>query len=147
MHFARTRLVRQKLTLQRYTVPSIQGMYPRYLKYFKMSYSWNDNSQIGINEQISLPTFKLKEYLVRPECARTFSTGNFSCFEGYLLLTRRISYYLIHIFFPSTLCVIVSWTAFWIKEQFARLMVHLTSENRRSAPEVRPEVVLKLKKA
>ena len=129
------------------TSSTLHCMYLRYLKYFKMSYSWNDNSQIGINEQISLPTFKLKEYLVRPECARTFSTGNFSCFEGYLLLTRRISYYLIHIFFPSTLCVIVSWTAFWIKEQFARLMVHLTSDNRRSAPEVRPEVVLKLKKA
>ena len=93
-----------------------------------MSYSWNDNSQIGINEQISLPTFKLKEYLVRPECTRTFSTGNFSCFEGYLLLTRRISYYLIHIFFPSTLCVIVSWTAFWIKEQFASIILDFTSE-------------------
>ena len=40
-----------------------------------MSYGWNKGSQIQINEEIALPTFRLTEFLVRHECARTFATG------------------------------------------------------------------------
>ena len=114
---------------------------------------WHNETQIQINSDIALPTFRLTEFLVRPSCSREHTTGtvrdawtvqdgpvagqlvihnsqwtidlilkpqkgNFSCLEGFLVLRRRISYYFIHMFIPSTLCVIVSWTSFWIKAKF-----------------------------
>ena len=83
-----------------------------------MNIKWHEETQIGINEEIALPTFTLSEFLVRPECSREFSTGSFSCLEGFLILRRRISYYFTHMFIPSYFCVIVSWASFWIKAEF-----------------------------
>ena len=101
---------------------------------------WHNTSEIEINKDIALPTFRLTEFLVKKECSREHTTGmvsssirdprtrslsspripvvsrlnliqgDFSCLEGFLVLRRRISYYFIHMFIPSTLCVIVSWT-------------------------------------
>jgi len=85
----------------------------------QLKMQWHNTSQIQINEDIALPTFRLTEFLVRPECSREHTTGDFSCLEGFLVLRRRISYYFIHMFIPSTLCVIVSWTSFWIKLESA----------------------------
>lgn len=81
----------------------------------QLNIKWHEETQIGINEEIALPTFTLSEFLVRPECSREFSTGSFSCLEGFLILRRRISYYFTHMFIPSYFCVIVSWASFWIK--------------------------------
>jgi len=78
---------------------------------------WHNETQIGLNGDISLPTFVLSEALVRPECTREFSTGAFSCLEGFLMLRRRISYYFTHLYIPSFFCIIVSWTSFWLKIQ------------------------------
>merc|ERR1712131_466641 len=80
---------------------------------------WHSTSEIEINKDIALPTFRLTEFLVKKECSREHTTGDFSCLEGFLVLRRRISYYFIHMFIPSTLCVLVSWTSFWIKLESA----------------------------
>ena len=55
----------------------------------------------------------------RHDCSRKHITGDFSCLEGFFVLRRHISYYLIHIYIPSVLCVIVSWMSFWIKLESA----------------------------
>jgi len=85
----------------------------------QLKIQWHNTQQIEINPDIALPTFRLTEFLVRKECSREHTTGDFSCLEGFLVLRRRISYYFIHMFIPSTLCVIVSWTSFWIKLESA----------------------------
>ena len=36
---------------------------------------WHNTSQIQINDDIALPTFRLTEFLVRPECSREHTTG------------------------------------------------------------------------
>ena len=40
-----------------------------------MKMQWHNETQIQINSEIALPTFRLTEFLVRPECSREHTTG------------------------------------------------------------------------
>jgi len=80
---------------------------------------WHSNVTIQVSDDLTLPTFSLVSNLIRHDCSRKHITGDFSCLEGFFVLRRHISYYLIHIYIPSVLCVIVSWMSFWIKLESA----------------------------
>jgi hypothetical protein len=41
----------------------------------QLKMQWHNTSQIQINEDIALPTFRLTEFLVRPECSREHTTA------------------------------------------------------------------------
>ena len=64
--------------------------------------------------------------MLRPECKRTYITGNFSCLEAFIVLDRNIGYYALHVFLPSFLCVLASWVSFWVKINIAPARVTLS---------------------
>ncbi|VDK60489.1 unnamed protein product [Cylicostephanus goldi] len=45
---------------------------------------------------------------------KEFFTGSYACLRMKLILKRQFSYYLVQLYGPTTMIVIVSWVSFWI---------------------------------
>lgn len=43
-----------------------------------------------------------------------YATGTYSCLRTQLILRREYSFYLIQLYIPSFMLVVVSWVNFWI---------------------------------
>lgn len=81
--------------------------------------------------------------------------GKFTCIEVKFYLERQMGYYLIQMYIPSLLTVILSWVSFWINMDAAPARVGLgittvltmttqSSGSRASLPKVRQFVCYKL---
>lgn len=55
--------------------------------------------------------------------------GEFSCLEVVLEIERNFSYYLIQMYIPSSMLVMVSWLSFWLDENVvpARVSLNITT--------------------
>ncbi|GMT12418.1 hypothetical protein PFISCL1PPCAC_3715 [Pristionchus fissidentatus] len=80
-----------------------------------INYSWKEISPVqqkdGLNT--SLPSFKL-EAVKTDYCTSNTNTGTYSCLRTQLVLKRQFSYYLLQLYIPSSMLVIVSWVSFWL---------------------------------
>ncbi|VDN06855.1 unnamed protein product [Thelazia callipaeda] len=61
-----------------------------------------------------LPNFLLTSIETNHECTSHTNTGTYACLRMRLELSRQFSYYLIQLYGPTTMVVIVSWVSFWI---------------------------------
>lgn len=77
-----------------------------------MYFSWF-NEPVEIDKAIQLPQFKLRDYVLY-DCSQNYTGGAFPCLEIRFILRRDIGYFLIQIYVPSMLIVILSWVSFWI---------------------------------
>lgn len=41
-------------------------------------------------------------------------TDNFACIRGFIELKRKVGYYIVQVFVPSILIVVLSWVSFWV---------------------------------
>jgi len=84
-------------------------------------------SPILLSQDISssLPSYSINGCLLRHTCDQSYVTGEFSCLTGYFQLARNLSFYVVHLFVPSTLCVFISWLSFWINLEIAPARVTL----------------------
>jgi len=49
------------------------------------------------------------------KCLRRFSLlDTFACIQAYLKLRRKVGYYIVQVFVPSVLIVVLSWVSFWV---------------------------------
>ena len=51
--------------------------------------------------------------------------GVFTRLRAEFVLGRRVKYFLMNLYIPSTMCVLVSWISFWIKVEIAPARVTL----------------------
>ncbi|XP_066296652.1 glycine receptor subunit alpha-4-like [Branchiostoma lanceolatum] len=79
---------------------------------------------LEISREVHLPDFDLSIADVK-SCTAGYSTGDFPCIKADFLLERRIGYFLIQIYLPSILIVIISWVSFWIHSESAPARVAL----------------------
>lgn len=63
--------------------------------------------------KLSLPRFTLADHNV-DYCNSKTNTGEYSCIKVNLVFRREFSYYLIQIYIPCIMLVIVSWVSFWL---------------------------------
>ena len=85
---------------------------------------------ISLNKNIQIPAFEITGcYRDTEQCDRHLATGSFSCVTMFLRLKRFSSYYLLNVYLPTGLCVIVSWTTFWIRLDIAPARVTLCKIN------------------
>ncbi|RWS30047.1 glutamate-gated chloride channel 1 protein-like protein [Leptotrombidium deliense] len=89
---------------------------------------WKAGDPVQITKKLNLPRFTLMKYLTKYCTSRT-NTGEYSCLEVDLIFKREFSYYLILIYVPCCMLVIVSWVSFWIdpNSAAARVMLGVTS--------------------
>ncbi|XP_034298544.1 glycine receptor subunit alpha-3 isoform X2 [Pantherophis guttatus] len=88
-------------------------------------FEWQENGAVQVAEGLTLPQFLLKEDKDLCYCTKHYNTGKFTCIEVRFHLERQMGYYLIQMYIPSLLIVILSWVSFWINMDAAPARVAL----------------------
>ncbi|KHN81457.1 Glutamate-gated chloride channel [Toxocara canis] len=80
-----------------------------------IKYEWKVTNPIQQKEGLrqSLPSFELQDVLT-DYCTSKTNTGEYSCLRTKMILRREFSYYLLQLYIPSFMLVIVSWVSFWL---------------------------------
>nr|XP_042898845.1 glutamate-gated chloride channel-like isoform X2 [Parasteatoda tepidariorum] len=74
---------------------------------------WKKEEPVQLVKTLYLPRFTLAAFLT-DYCTSKTNTGEYSCLKVDLLFKREFSYYLIQIYIPCCMLVIVSWVSFWL---------------------------------
>jgi anionic glutamate receptor len=88
-----------------------------------LAFFWEETqnvSAIRVNEDLEMPDFVLSNHEAK-YCNRTTATGSFTCLLVVLHLKRLFGYYLVQVYIPSMLIVILSFVSFWIDHKSVRL--------------------------
>ncbi|XP_053167461.1 glycine receptor subunit alpha-2 isoform X6 [Hemicordylus capensis] len=88
-------------------------------------FEWMSTHPVQVAEGLTLPQFILKEEQELGYCTKHYNTGKFTCIEVKFHLERQMGYYLIQMYIPSLLIVILSWVSFWINMDAAPARVAL----------------------
>ncbi|KAM8899525.1 glycine receptor, alpha 4b isoform 3-T3 [Spinachia spinachia] len=88
-------------------------------------FEWLDVGALQVADDLTLPQFVLKEEKGLGYCTKHYNTGKFTCIEVKFYLERQMGYYLIQMYIPSLLTVILSWVSFWINMDAAPARVGL----------------------
>lgn len=78
-----------------------------------LKFLWKENDPVQIAKPLNLPRFTLESHNTAYCTSRT-TTGAYSCLRIDLIFKREFSYYLIQIYIPCCMLVIVSWVSFWL---------------------------------
>jgi len=78
-----------------------------------LKFLWKEINPVQIAKPLNLPRFTLETYDTAYCTSRT-TTGAYSCLRIDLMFKREFSYYLIQIYIPCCMLVIVSWVSFWL---------------------------------
>ncbi|XP_050497431.1 glutamate-gated chloride channel isoform X2 [Diabrotica virgifera virgifera] len=76
---------------------------------------WKQGDPVQVVKNLHLPRFTLEKFLT-DYCNSKTNTGEYSCLKVDLLFKREFSYYLIQIYIPCCMLVIVSWVSFWLDQ-------------------------------
>lgn len=77
-------------------------------------YKWNEGpNSVGVSNEVSLPQFKVLGHRQKA-MEISLTTGNYSRLACEIQFVRSMGYYLIQIYIPSGLIVIISWVSFWL---------------------------------
>nr|CAH0100253.1 unnamed protein product [Daphnia galeata] len=74
---------------------------------------WRAGDPVQVANNLQLPRFALEKFKT-DSCNSKTNTGEYSCLKVDLLFRREFSYYLITIYIPCCMLVIVSWVSFWL---------------------------------
>ncbi|KAI2656745.1 Glycine receptor subunit alphaZ1 [Labeo rohita] len=91
----------------------------------QMKSVWDEKGAVQVADGLTLPQFILKEEKDLRYCTKHYNTGKFTCIEARFHLERQMGYYLIQMYIPSLLIVILSWVSFWINMDAAPARVGL----------------------
>ncbi|CAB1454738.1 unnamed protein product [Pleuronectes platessa] len=88
-------------------------------------FEWLADGAVQVSEGLTLPQFIMREEQELGYCTKHYNTGKFTCIEVKFHLERQMGYYLIQMYIPSLLIVILSWVSFWINMDAAPARVAL----------------------
>ncbi|XP_019900534.1 glycine receptor, alpha 4a isoform X2 [Esox lucius] len=88
-------------------------------------FEWLTVNPVQVADDLTLPQFVLKDEQDLGYCTKHYNTGKFTCIEVKFHLERQMGYYLIQMYIPSLLIVILSWVSFWINMDAAPARVGL----------------------
>ncbi|CAM1293083.1 GLRA3 (predicted) [Pycnogonum litorale] len=80
-----------------------------------MVFLWEKEEPVQVTEPLHLPRFTLERYYTT-YCQSKTKTGVYPCLFVHLVFKREFSYYLIQIYIPCCMLVIVSWVSFWLDQ-------------------------------
>ncbi|XP_075985508.1 gamma-aminobutyric acid receptor subunit beta-like isoform X13 [Anticarsia gemmatalis] len=88
-------------------------------------YVWKDGaSSVGMSSEVQLPQFRVLGHRQRATVV-ALTTGNYSRLACEIQFVRSMGYYLIQIYIPSGLIVIISWVSFWLNRNATPARVQL----------------------
>ncbi|GMT06750.1 hypothetical protein PENTCL1PPCAC_28924, partial [Pristionchus entomophagus] len=101
-----------------------------------IKYIWKVVNPVQLKEGLkqSLPSFDLQD-VKTDYCTSKTNTGEYSCLRTKMILRREFSYYLLQLYIPSFMLVIVSWVSFWLDKDSVPARVTLVCRNAHCFPE------------
>ncbi|KAJ8252887.1 hypothetical protein GJAV_G00206670 [Gymnothorax javanicus] len=88
-------------------------------------FEWLNEGPVQVADGLTLPQFIMRDEKELGYCTKHYNTGKFTCIEAKFHLERQMGYYLIQMYIPSLLIVILSWVSFWINMDAAPARVAL----------------------
>ena len=76
-------------------------------------YFWNDENSVKMNPEVSLAEFYVVGYRQR-RVLEMLTSGNYSRLCMDIMFTRSMGYWLIQVYIPSSLIVVMSWVSFYL---------------------------------
>uniref|UniRef100_A0A0K0FUD5 GluClalpha (inferred by orthology to a D. melanogaster protein) n=1 Tax=Strongyloides venezuelensis TaxID=75913 RepID=A0A0K0FUD5_STRVS len=78
-------------------------------------YYWKDENAIQFKDGLarSLPQFRISNYSTG-YCTSKTNTGEYSCLRFSFQMKREFGFYLLHLYLPSSMMVIISFISFWL---------------------------------
>ena len=76
-------------------------------------YFWNDGKSVEMNPTVSLAEFHVVGYRQR-RVLEVLTSGNYSRLCVDIMFGRSIGYYVIQVYIPSSLIVVMSWVSFYL---------------------------------
>ncbi|XP_023343634.1 gamma-aminobutyric acid receptor subunit beta [Eurytemora carolleeae] len=90
-----------------------------------LRYKWNDGAKsVQMQNTVSLPQFLVLGHKQRIIEA-SLSSGNYSRLLADVAFVRSMGYYIIQVYIPSSLIVVMSWVSFWLNRGAAPARVGL----------------------
>merc|ERR1719495_801969 len=90
-----------------------------------LKYAWNDGEKsVKMSPDVALPQFLVLGHRQRL-IEVSLSSGNYSRLLADVQFTRSMGYYMIQVYIPSSLIVVVSWVSFWLNRGAAPARVGL----------------------
>ncbi|XP_003740619.1 glutamate-gated chloride channel [Galendromus occidentalis] len=87
-----------------------------------IDYRWNSTQAVEVNQDIPIPEFELREHETNQCHART-PTGEYSCIQVEFTLKRLWRHYLLKVFVPLTMLVVLAWLSFWLRQSSVRITI------------------------
>jgi len=88
-------------------------------------YKWKDADPVQMTKNLSLPGgFKLDDF-TQLNCDVKTATGAYSCLRVELTFARQLSFFIVTIYVPCFMIVVVSWMSFWIDHKAVPARVSL----------------------
>jgi len=86
-----------------------------------IKYRWEDgDNSVQMSPDVSLPEFKVLGHRQR-FIEASLSSGNYSRLIGDVVFVRSVGPYVIQVYLPMALMVMMSWLALWLREVTARV--------------------------
>lgn len=77
-------------------------------------FTWIQNQEpVVVDESIEMPQYTLEKYGTSV-CKKDYGEGNFTCIRADFHLSRNQGYFVIQVYIPSILIVLLSWVSFWL---------------------------------
>lgn len=90
-----------------------------------LKYAWNDGEKsVKMSPDVALPQFLVLGHRQRL-IEVSLSSGNYSRLLADVQFTRSMGYYMIQVYIPSSLIVVMSWVSFWLNRGAAPARVGL----------------------
>lgn len=76
-------------------------------------FKWEEDNAITYNREMEMAQFEIG-HIEHKDCTGDFEENNFTCIRADIYLNRKFEFFLLHVFIPSTLIVVISWVSFWL---------------------------------
>ena len=91
-------------------------------------YEWRDGlNSVQMSPDVSLPQFVVIGHRQR-QIEVSLSSGNYSRLLADVQFTRSMGYYMIQVYIPSSLIVVMSWVSFWLNRGAGKAQVTTFSD-------------------
>ncbi len=86
--------------------------------------NWRNESAVILASGFNTPRFMLKD-IYNSTCDVSTPTGNYGCLVVQIKFAREFGFYLIQIYLPCSMLVVVSWVSFWLEPTAVEARVSL----------------------
>ncbi|WAQ98194.1 GLRA3-like protein [Mya arenaria] len=78
-------------------------------------YRWDGPHPVRLNH-VEMPQFgaEVADNTFSESCLENYGENQFACIQGFVQLNRKVGYYIVQVFVPSMLIVVLSWVSFWV---------------------------------